>query len=165
METPCGYFGLYVHVLFIIHVSFTGSLACYSRRVVRQILGFRFFTFNHHPLHGLTTLIFIHVQPPLSPSSSLFFHVGSLQSLLSSTLKVSASLLSLSYPGHWFHHSLSPRCVNVSGGCVGMVVSSDLLLLVCLQSTTIMVQATSLGSAVKVEVAFLSSPTSFDLRC
>ncbi|KAH0982751.1 hypothetical protein GBA52_009928 [Prunus armeniaca] len=30
-------------------------------------------------------------------------------------------------------HSLSPRCVGVSGGCLGMVVSVDLFLLLCRQ--------------------------------
>ncbi|PQP92636.1 hypothetical protein Pyn_36578 [Prunus yedoensis var. nudiflora] len=37
-------------------------------------------------------------------------------------------------PGRWFRHFLSPGCIDVSGGCLGIVVSAGLLVLLCRQS-------------------------------
>lgn len=49
--------------------------------------------------------------------------------------KYSVHLVSLAIdPGRWFCRSLSPRCVDVSGSCLAMVVSVGLLLLLCQRS-------------------------------
>ncbi|KAI5322561.1 hypothetical protein L3X38_031633 [Prunus dulcis] len=91
--------------------------------------------FSRHPLLGLSTLVFIYIQPrrrplPLDSIESLFFHVESLPSLLSSTLGWSA-----------------------------LVIVSTVS-----KSTTVMVQVASSESAVTMRVAFLTPPSLSDLR-